>query len=147
MGTIRLLLLIVICAFQPLASAETANDAGLLVGTWSRSISTNGRVVYEEQSYLSDGTFCSFSLDTSDHEHVVRHRVGTWSLKSGILGVSVSSATDPQDIVKSPVALISHVVTLNEFRLITGIEVTDAGFFTTQYTKVRSDRGRQLCEL
>jgi len=146
MERIRLLLLFLIFSFQPVALAGPI-DEHLLIGTWSRSTSKDGQLLYEEQSYLPDGTFCSITLDTSNQTHVVRHRVGTWSLYNGVLGVSVSSATDPKDLVIAPLAEISHIQTLSRSVLVTGIDVTDVGFFPTRYTKVQQDRGRQLCEL
>ena len=116
-----------------------------LVGTWASGSINKDAGVYEEWSFLADGTYCSVTINTYGPDNIFLFSKGKWNLYNNIIEISSLVSSNPAKSLSKNIAEVYEVQWFNASNLHLNDGCDHCGG-PVSYQRTSVDRGTQVCD-
>jgi hypothetical protein len=146
---VALIVLLSACVHAPTAQIERKATPQLtieqLVGTWASGSLDKEAGIYEEWSFLADGTYCSVIINTYQSDNVFSFSKGKWKLYNHVIELSSLVSSNPKKSLSPNLALDYEVrwFDAENLHLYDGCDHCGGN---VNYRRTSSDRGSQVCD-
>jgi hypothetical protein len=116
-----------------------------LVGTWASGSLGKEPGIYEEWSFLADGTYCSATISTYKTNNVFSFSRGKWRLQNNVIEIGSLVSSNPEQSLSPSLSVDYEVKWFNasNIHLYDGCDHCSGPI---NYQRTSVDRGTQVCD-